>query len=40
MFPTIGDLVFYLFRIRIGFPIQTLGFFMALAFLLAYIVFN
>ncbi|UOE52308.1 prolipoprotein diacylglyceryl transferase [Mucilaginibacter sp. SMC90] len=40
MFPTIGDLIFYLFHIRIGFPIQTLGFFMALAFLFAYIVFT
>lgn len=40
MFPTIGDLIFYLFHTRIGFPIQTLGFFMAMAFLLAYIVFT
>jgi phosphatidylglycerol:prolipoprotein diacylglycerol transferase len=39
MFPTISDLFYYLFNIRIGFPVQTFGFFVALSFLLAYIVF-
>ncbi|MDB5010156.1 MAG: diacylglyceryl transferase [Mucilaginibacter sp.] len=40
MFSTIGDLFYYLFNIRISFPIQTFGFFVALSFLLAYIVFK
>jgi phosphatidylglycerol:prolipoprotein diacylglycerol transferase len=40
MFPTIGDLIFYLFHMRIGFPIQTLGFFMGLAFFFSYWVFT
>lgn len=40
MFPTIGDLFEYLFHIRFSFPIQTFGFFVALSFLLAYVVFT
>ncbi|MDF2432126.1 MAG: phosphatidylglycerol---prolipoprotein diacylglyceryl transferase [Mucilaginibacter sp.] len=40
MFPTIGDLFYYLFNVRISFPVQTFGFFVALSFLLAYIVFK
>ncbi|MFD0763542.1 prolipoprotein diacylglyceryl transferase [Mucilaginibacter lutimaris] len=40
MFPTIGHLVEYLFHIRLAFPIQTFGFFVALAFFGAYIVFT
>ncbi|MEO7216104.1 prolipoprotein diacylglyceryl transferase family protein [Mucilaginibacter sp.] len=40
MFPTIGDLVYYLFHIRFSFPIQTLGLFIVLSFLLAYVVFT
>ncbi|RYU87298.1 diacylglyceryl transferase [Mucilaginibacter terrigena] len=40
MFPTIGDLFEYLFNARFLFPIQTFGFFVALSFLLAYIVFS
>jgi phosphatidylglycerol:prolipoprotein diacylglycerol transferase len=40
MFPTIGDLFEYLFHTRFSFPIQTFGFFVALSFLLAYIVFT
>jgi phosphatidylglycerol:prolipoprotein diacylglycerol transferase len=40
MFPTIGDLVYYLFHVRFSFPIQTLGLFIVLSFLLAYLVFT
>ena len=40
MFPTIGDLLKYIFKINLPFPIQTFGFFVALSFLLAYIVFT
>lgn len=40
MFPTIGDLVYYLFHVRLLFPIQSLGLFMALSFTLAYVVFT
>ncbi|RWY50854.1 prolipoprotein diacylglyceryl transferase [Mucilaginibacter gilvus] len=40
MFPTIGDLVYYLFHVRFSFPIQMLGLFIVLSFLLAYIVFT
>jgi phosphatidylglycerol:prolipoprotein diacylglycerol transferase len=40
MFPTIGDLFYYLFHIRISFPVQTFGFFVALSFILAYMVFT
>jgi phosphatidylglycerol:prolipoprotein diacylglycerol transferase len=40
MFPTIGDLVYYLFRVHFLFPIQTLGLFIVLSFLLAYVVFT
>jgi phosphatidylglycerol:prolipoprotein diacylglycerol transferase len=39
MFPTIGDLVSYLFHIRITVNLQTFGTFMALAFAGAYVVF-
>jgi phosphatidylglycerol:prolipoprotein diacylglycerol transferase len=40
MFPTIADLVNYLFNIHIVLPVQTLGFFMALSFVLSYWVFR
>jgi len=40
MFPTIGDIIHYLFGIPFTFPIQTFGFFVALSFLLAYVVFT
>ncbi|MBB5394099.1 prolipoprotein diacylglyceryl transferase [Mucilaginibacter sp. AK015] len=40
MFPTIGHLFEYVFNTRLSFPIQTLGFFVALSFLLAYVVFT
>ncbi|MCC8425817.1 prolipoprotein diacylglyceryl transferase [Mucilaginibacter sp. UR6-11] len=40
MFPTIGDLFYYLFNIGISFPVQTFGFFVALSFFIAYIVFK
>jgi phosphatidylglycerol:prolipoprotein diacylglycerol transferase len=39
MFPSLSYLFDYLFGIRINFPIQTLGFFIALAFVAAYIAF-
>lgn len=39
MFATISDLIEYLFGINIPLPIQTLGFFVALAFVLSFIVF-
>nr|WP_294947562.1 prolipoprotein diacylglyceryl transferase family protein [uncultured Mucilaginibacter sp.] len=40
MFPTIGDLIYHLFHVRFSFPIQTLGLFIVLSFLLAYVVFT
>jgi phosphatidylglycerol:prolipoprotein diacylglycerol transferase len=40
MFPTLADLFEYLFHIRLPLPIQTFGFFVALAFLLPYYVFR
>ncbi len=40
MFPTLSSLFEYLFNIRIPVPIQTFGFFVALAFLLPYYVFR
>lgn len=40
MFPTINDLLAYLFHVRIPFPVQTFGFFVALAFWGAYQVFT
>ena len=40
MFPTIGDLFEYLFHARFSFPVQTFGFFVALSFLMAYLVFT
>lgn len=40
MFPTIGHLIYYLFRINFTFPVQTLGLFMALSFLFSYMVFS
>jgi phosphatidylglycerol:prolipoprotein diacylglycerol transferase len=40
MFPTISDLTYYFFGIHLSFPLQTLGVFMALAFLLAFVVFK
>ncbi|MDN5284269.1 MAG: diacylglyceryl transferase [Mucilaginibacter sp.] len=40
MFPTIGHLFYYLFRINITFPVQTLGLFVALSFLFSYMVFS
>lgn len=40
MFPTIGHLFEYLFHAGFSFPIQTFGFFVALSFLGAYIVFT
>ena len=39
MFSTLGDLIEYIFHIHIRFPIQTLGFFMALSFFFSYFVF-
>lgn len=39
MFATLSDLIEYLFGINIPLPIQTLGFFVALAFVLSFIVF-
>jgi phosphatidylglycerol:prolipoprotein diacylglycerol transferase len=40
MFPTINDLLAYLFHINVPFPVQTFGFFVALAFWVAYQVFT
>ena len=40
MFPTIGHLINYLFHTNLVFPVQTLGFFMAMAFVLSYQVFK
>jgi phosphatidylglycerol:prolipoprotein diacylglycerol transferase len=40
MFPTIGHLINYLFHSHLVFPVQTLGFFMAMAFVLSYQVFK
>jgi len=39
MFPTLSDLVAYLFHIHIPLPIQTFGFFVALSFLFTYLAF-
>ena len=39
MFPTIGDLLQYLFHVHIIFPVQTFGFFVALSFFVTYFVF-
>ena len=39
MFPTIGDLVQYLFHLHVVIPIQTFGFFVALSFFITYFVF-
>ena len=39
MFPTIGDLVQYVFRVHLVIPIQTFGFFVALSFFVTYFVF-
>src|SRR6186713_592265 len=39
MFPTIGDLISYLFHISVKINLQTFGTFMALAFAGAYVVF-
>jgi phosphatidylglycerol:prolipoprotein diacylglycerol transferase len=39
MFPTIGDLLQYIFHVHISIPIQTLGFFVALSFFITYFVF-
>lgn len=40
MFPTLQDLVAYLFHLNIPLPIQTFGFFVALSFALSYQVFK
>jgi phosphatidylglycerol:prolipoprotein diacylglycerol transferase len=40
MFATLSDLIYYLFGIHVPLPIQTFGFFMALAFVLPYYVFT
>jgi phosphatidylglycerol:prolipoprotein diacylglycerol transferase len=40
MFPTLADIINYLFHTNAVFPVQTLGFFMALAFILSYQVFK
>src|SRR6202012_856097 len=39
MFPTLSDLVAYLFHIHIPLPIQTFGFFVALSFFFTYLAF-
>jgi phosphatidylglycerol:prolipoprotein diacylglycerol transferase len=39
MFPTIGDLLKYIFHVPIVIPIQTYGFFVALSFFVTYFVF-
>ena len=39
MFPTLSDLFEYLFHIHLLLPVQTFGFFVALAFVLSYLVF-
>ena len=39
MFPTLSDLLAYLFHINVRLPIQTLGFFVALSFLFTYLAF-
>jgi phosphatidylglycerol:prolipoprotein diacylglycerol transferase len=40
MFPTLSDLIRYLFNINLQLPIQTLGFFIALSFLVTYLAFS
>ena len=40
MFPTLSDLVKYLFNINVQLPAQTLGFFIALSFLFTYLAFS
>lgn len=39
MFPTLSDLIAWLFHIHINLPIQTFGFFVALSFFLTYLAF-
>lgn len=40
MFPTLSHIIKYLFGLTLNIPVQTFGFFMAWAFVLAYIVFK
>ncbi|GAB3931889.1 prolipoprotein diacylglyceryl transferase [Mucilaginibacter myungsuensis] len=40
MFPTLSNIFEYLFNVRIPIPVQTFGFFVALAFVLPYFVFR
>jgi len=40
MFPTLSDLIAFLFNIHIPLPIQTFGFFVALSFLFTYLAFS
>jgi phosphatidylglycerol:prolipoprotein diacylglycerol transferase len=39
MFPTLSDLIAYLFHLQIRLPVETLGFFIALSFVLTYLAF-
>src|ERR1700744_1203011 len=39
MFPTLSELIAYLFHIHLRVPIETLGFFMALSFVVTYITY-
>ena len=39
MFPTLSDLIAYLFHLHIRLPVETLGFFVALSFVLTYLAF-